>query len=287
MPCRVKRRQLWSHRILLEQAKHEFSSFVTLTYSDENLPPGGSLLVKDAQDWLKRLRRSVEPLKIRYFLVGEYGDETQRPHYHAALFGLPGCVFGYRIRALRTRCKCPSCDRIRSTWSKGGTDCAFLEPESAQYIAGYTTKKMTNKHDPYVIEWLNGRAPEFARMSLKPGIGAAAMEDVADLLTSDSGIIALENGNDVPFALQHGKKLKPLGRYLRNVLRKTLGSEKAFKAAGERAQALRLWQELQKDKALAKKEGKHVGEFREDRRLQKVLQVEHRLKIYSKKEGIS
>ena len=36
---------------------------------------------------MKRLRKKLHPLKIRFFHCGEYGDKTRRPHYHALIFG--------------------------------------------------------------------------------------------------------------------------------------------------------------------------------------------------------
>lgn len=92
---------------------------------------------------------------------------------------------------------------------------------SAQYVAGYVTKKMTAKDDPRLV----GRHPEFARMSLRPGIGAGMMSDVASTLMQFN----LEKTQpDVPSALRHGGRTFPLGRYLRRRLRKECGlDEKA------------------------------------------------------------
>lgn len=92
MPCRLNRRRLWTHRLLLEQLKHGDSCFLTLTYDEKHLPEGGSLVPKHAQDFLKRLRSKTN-LKLRYYLVGEYGEDTERPHYHVALFGYPNCAY--------------------------------------------------------------------------------------------------------------------------------------------------------------------------------------------------
>lgn len=59
-------------------------------------------------------------------------------------------------------------------------------------------------------------------MSLRPGIGANAMHDVASVLMQYS----LEEKGDVPAALRFGSRLMPLGRYLRNHLRMLVGHEK-------------------------------------------------------------
>lgn len=188
--------------MLLEQLKHNSSSFVTLTYNEKEIPDGATLYPKHTQDWLKRLRKSSQ-VKLRYFLVGEYGENTQRPHYHAALFGM-----GPEYTEI-----------IEQTWARGHVYVGDLTKDSAQYIAGYVTKKMTSPTDPR----LNGRYPEFARMSLRPGIGALAMEDIALILTTEHGVNTILETGDVPSVLRHGSKKWPLGRYLRRKLREQLG----------------------------------------------------------------
>lgn len=148
-------------------------------------------------------------------MVGEYGDEGGRPHYHLALFGYKGCEYGDSRLSPALSCKCASCVMVRVTWGKGNVHQGVIELKSAHYLAGYTVKRMTMVDDVR----LQGRAPEFARMSLRPGIGAVAMSDVAESYNR----YGLDTARDVAAALQHGKRLLPLGRYLRRVLRKKLG----------------------------------------------------------------
>lgn len=209
LPCRISRRRVWSHRMCLESLMHSDSAFVTLTYAPEHLPFKNSLVPKHAQDWVKRLRRRMEPRKIRFFLVGEYGDSSGRPHYHAAIFGLSPLQW----------------DLVQSSWGLGYTHVGDLSWDSAQYIAGYVTKKMTAKDDPR----LQGRHPEFARMSLRPGIGAHYMEEVAKTLQTEFGCDLVSSVGDVPSSLNHGVSSRPLGRYLRQQLRKRCGDEEVFK----------------------------------------------------------
>lgn len=190
--------------MFLESLCHDHSSFVTLTYSPENLPDGGTLVPKHAQDWLKRLRRAIHPAQVRFYLVGEYGDHTERPHYHAALFGLG-------VADLPV---------ISRSWGHGHTHVAELNTSTAAYVAGYVVKKMTSISDPR----LNGRHPEFARMSLKPGIGAPAMAVLARTYSENPHAAAeLEVLGDVPNQLKMGRNSIPLARYLRARLRKEIG----------------------------------------------------------------
>lgn len=206
---------------MLERLLHADSSFLTLTYSDENLPrlPSGlsTLEPRDVQLWLKRIRK-VSPVPLRFYLVGEYGDDTQRPHYHCALFGWPPCIHGNSSYSKERNSCCPFCDQVRDTWGLGQIFVGHLSIQSAQYVAGYVTKKMTDARDPR----LNGRHPEFCRMSLRPGIGHDALHEIASVMME----YALdERSDDVPSSLQHGKKLLPLGRYLRRRLRELLGRD--------------------------------------------------------------
>lgn len=222
LTCRVNRRRIWTHRIMLESLSHSASSFVTLTYSDANLPmkPSSnlpSLSAEHVSSWLKRLRDRVKPQKLRFFAVGEYGDQTERPHYHVALFGLSNCHWGgSRYGRLYADC-CRSCDLVRDSWGLGNVYLGTLTQDSAQYVAGYVVKKMTGKDDIR----LQGRDPEFCRMSRRPGIGANSTHDLAnDLLRVDFDDV------DVPVSISHGKKNLPLGRYLRGLLRERIGRSK-------------------------------------------------------------
>jgi len=200
---------------MLEAAHHTDNVFVTLTYDDDHLPEDGSLNPRDVQLFLKRLRVGIAPIKVRYFAVGEYGEQTGRPHYHMALFGYPGCLQGVSNWNKSGSC-CDPCNRLRQHWELGHTYSGVLTDDSAQYIAGYTVKKMTNPDD----ERLDGRHPEFARMSLKPAIGSDLLWDVASSLMQYD----LVQG-DVPAGLREGARIWPLGRTLRRKLRARVGMD--------------------------------------------------------------
>lgn len=209
---------------MLESYMHTDSSFATLTYTDKKLPLTSqglpTLVPKHSQDWLKRLRKETSPLRIRYYLCGEYGDINLRPHFHVILFGYPKCSMGrthYRRDGETITC-CDHCRLIASTWTHGRIDLIELSTATAQYCSGYVTKKLTRTDDPR----LNGRWPEFARMSNRPGIGKDAMWEIASTLMKFN----LEDTQaDVPSALRHGSRLLPLGRYLRKQLRLMTGKE--------------------------------------------------------------
>lgn len=210
MPCRVRKRQEWTHRIVLEAKTHVNNTFATLTYAEDK----SDLNPAELRDFLKRLRYFVAPTKIRFFAVGEYGDINDRPHYHLALFNYPNCEYGTSRYEKGYKDCCKHCDLIRKTWGLGHIYLGELNETSARYTAGYVTKKMTSPDDPR----LKGRHPEFARASNRPGIGANFIREIALAM----GVYA-EELPDVPFSIAHGERPLPLGRYLRNRLRKELG----------------------------------------------------------------
>lgn len=206
---------------MLEQQCHSDSCFVTLTYDDKHLPGGlenASLQRLDVTNWLKRLRHAIEPARIRYYGCGEYGDTTWRPHYHAAIFGYPNCQYGVSCYNERRKECCPACDLIRDTWGLGNVYVGSLEVKSAQYVASYVTKKMTHRTDPR----LKGRDPEFSFMSLRPGIGAQFVPEIASSLMEFN----LDTTQaDVPVSLRHGTRMLPLGRYMRRKIREQIGKD--------------------------------------------------------------
>lgn len=195
--------------MVLESLVHQESSFVTLTYAPENLPRDGSLVPSDLRNWLKRLRKSLYPTKVRFFACGEYGDQTERPHYHAALFGV-----GQFHESV-----------INKAWGLGFTMTAEFNQHTAQYIAGYVIKKMTQSDDFR----LKGRHPEFSRMSNRPGIGAPAMAVIAEQLFTPAGVAEFQRTGDVPRSLLIGGRQIPLGKYLRRVLRDAIGMDDSWK----------------------------------------------------------
>ena len=83
--CRLERSRQWAIRCLHEASLHERNAFITLTYDESNLPPGGSLVYRDFQLFMKRLRKVAG--KVTFYVGGEYGENLLRPHFHACIFG--------------------------------------------------------------------------------------------------------------------------------------------------------------------------------------------------------
>lgn len=204
-------RQSWSARIQLEAACHAYSAFVTLTYSPESLPDPPQLQPEDLQKFLKRLRRRLEPRRIRFFACGEYGSRSLRPHYHLVLFGVEANLELERI--------------VNESWNyvdresgirvnQGFTKVDPLSPARAAYVAKYVCKEVSG--DEKIPE---GWQKEFARMSNRGGIASSYVDQMAE---------AINRGNEkqlkagyplltdlVGGSMKIGPFFYPVARYLR------------------------------------------------------------------------
>lgn len=176
--CRLERSRQWAVRIMHEAGSCSDSWFLTLTYEDAHLPTGGSLRKSDLQKFWKRLRKAVAPERVRYFACGEYGTVSERPHYHACVFGPE---FADRSRwARRKEHTAFRSQTIEDAWTLGHSELGTLSFESAAYVARYCVKGSLGRKPPAVVDHFTGelaeREPEFAVMSRRPGIGHSWIE---------------------------------------------------------------------------------------------------------------
>lgn len=184
MGCRLDRSLQWATRIVHESKMWERNSFLTLTYDAENLPTNYSLDVRHTQLFMKRLRESL-PQKIRFFGCGEYGEKGGRPHYHIIIFNHD---FNDKILyTIKNGNKLYTSTTLTNLWQLGHATTGDVTPESAAYVARYTTKKYTGKlvaDHYYRLSPVDGQyysvKPEFGVMSRRPGIGATWLEKFRD-----------------------------------------------------------------------------------------------------------
>jgi len=231
--------------MLLELREHSENLFITLTYSDENLPAKSSLKKKHLQLFLKKLRKRLKS-KIRYFAVGEYGDRKGRPHYHLILFGNGeiGASGQMSIERKKGRTvKTLHNSFIDKSWEKGLIDVQILEngdqgKKAARYVAGYCLKKLTT--DESVSQVYPDRSPEFSIMSRgnpknKPpfdkGIGMASAQRIAtalrnyDISLSGTGRATQSDLTENIYMVRYDGKKWPIGRTLREKIINQLGGD--------------------------------------------------------------
>lgn len=180
--CRMARSSSWAVRIEHEASLHADNMFLTLTFDYDHLPDDYSVSVREVQLFLKRLRKSIEPKKIRYFAVGEYGEKNGRPHYHIIIFGhrFDDLVF---LRNTNQNHPCYISEKLSKLWPFGLHEIGTVTAASGGYVARYSLKKvggdMSFNHyerlHPVTGEIVNVH-PEFATMSTHPGIGAGWFE---------------------------------------------------------------------------------------------------------------
>nr|QJB19034.1 MAG: replication initiator protein [Microvirus sp.] len=173
--CRIDRTQSWAARCIHEAQFHEKSCFVTLTYADQNLPPGGTLVKKHFQDFMKRLRKN-SGIPVRYFHCGEYGENLSRPHYHAILFGID---FPDKIKHTQNSKGeiIYTSQLLERIWQHGFCTVGPVNYQTAAYTASYIMKKITGE---IAAAHYQGRQPEYVTMSLKPGLGTKFFEEFKD-----------------------------------------------------------------------------------------------------------
>lgn len=184
------------------------SSFVTLTYSPENLPPNGELVKSDFQKFFKRLRRKWPEKGLRYYMCGEYGSENLRPHYHSIVFGTdfrpwePLNLSPWNKEPYYTS---PS---LSERWGLGHVQVAPVTFESAAYVARYIMKKAYGQASPQVARTdlktgeLQELEPEYTKMSRFPPIGEKWLQKYhADVYPHDFCV------------LSDGRKVKPPKAY--------------------------------------------------------------------------
>lgn len=163
--CRLDHSRQWAIRCYHEAQMYDENSFLTLTYNDDNLPKDGSISKKELQNFMKRLRQKIEPVQVRFFGCGEYGEKYDRPHYHL-------CLFGYdfpdkEIHSTNFRRKSDPdilyiSEMLSEVWKKGFHTIGEVNLKTAGYAARYITKKHMGKLSNYVYD---GLEPEFALMS--------------------------------------------------------------------------------------------------------------------------
>lgn len=168
--CRLEYARQWAIRCVHEAKMYEENSFITLTYSDENLK-SPKLQYRDFQLFAMKLRSKIrydvrkkigkknwslltqaerkeiyDQHKIGIFVTGEYGDKTKRPHWHAI-------IFNWEPRDKKSKYTNHRGDRVFSSetlnalWSHGIAELGSVTFESAGYCARYAAKKLSHGRD--------------------------------------------------------------------------------------------------------------------------------------------
>lgn len=209
--CRLDKSRTWAARCMHEAQLHQDNSFLTLTLDDgyynriitvkdrfgkrrrttiirPNLTVGtegaATLNPDQLELFWKRLRKAG--FKTRYYAVGEYGDATGRPHYHAIAFGL--FFKDRKLYSSKDGIHLYTSKTLNEIWGHGNCWIGDVTFESCAYVARYVMKKLSGKAaEQYEFEGIH---PEFARMSRRPGIGSDWYDKYSsDLFPNDKCVI--------------------------------------------------------------------------------------------------
>ena len=181
--CLKRKRDEWVFRLQKEIGLSKYAYFVTLTYDDVHLSLTPSLnptlKKEDLQNFFKRLRK--KGYLCRYYAVGEYGGQTQRPHYHLILFTNS------------------EKDDVTRAWNFGLTHFGSVNPKSISYLVGYILKKQ-DLEDP-------DQLAEFSLMSKKPYLGYEYQRFRMDCDIDSPPVVRVYGGAIVPLPRIYRKKI--------------------------------------------------------------------------------
>lgn len=224
--CRLHYASEWATRCVHEtKVLPNPSSFITLTYSDENLR-SNKLQYVDFQLFAKRLRKRIfsdflksygknnwmllgkdekklvsKQFEIGYFVTGEYGDKKKRPHWHAI-------IFNWRPDDAKPKYKNSRGDQVWESetlsklWSHGTADFGSVTRESAGYVARYSAKKLGHSKE------FNGEYPPISKKSCKQAIGRSWLEKYFWTDCFLHGHIRTIDGTKIPIPRYYEKWLK-------------------------------------------------------------------------------
>ena len=210
--CQEAYSKEWAVRCLLEAQEHEHNYFITLTYDEYNIPRDDEIVdektgvIYENDNWMqghlvknhwrkfeKDLRRYWEyhynHTGIRFYACGEYGGQTQRPHYHAILMNFPIPLDKLKVHSMSNGNPIFECEIIEKIWGKGFISLAEVNWDTCAYVARYVMKKQKGKmtRERY---FETGKTPEFVLMSRRPGIAQAyAAKNLQNIYSNDEIII--------------------------------------------------------------------------------------------------
>lgn len=189
--CRLDWAGDWAARCEKESKLWERNCFITLTYSDDELPIGSTtrstVSKREFQLFMMRLREFYGP-GIRFFGSGEYGAKSDRAHYHALLFNhdFPDKRVWKSGRGNTLFVSA----QLEQLWPYGFSTIGSVSFASASYVARYITKKVTGA--PAAAAYAD-REPPFVLMSRRPGIGAGWFDKYKSDVYPSGKIIVGEN----------------------------------------------------------------------------------------------
>lgn len=193
----------------MEATTHGGGAFCTLTYNDDNIPirysiDGAAVPSLDKKGTLKFFNNAQSVFgAFRYYLVGEYGDTSRRPHYHAAIFPASTAQL---------------CQVLERWKNRGFYSYSEITPQRARYLARYTAKKLTCPKDYR----LDGREPEFRTSSRRPPLGSEFCDRIIEHYQTRKGAQFIAERGDVARTFRFDGSIYPIGDWALKKIRTEL-----------------------------------------------------------------
>lgn len=236
-----------------ERAEWELACFLTFTYNRENLPHPPTLIKRHMQLFFKKLRKHMwmadpDNCKIKYFMCGEYGGQTNRPHYHAI-------VFGVDFADKRPHKKGKRGDQLFTSrtlddlWGLGHCYIGRVTTQSAGYVARYSLKKVNGDRSDEHYTYVDPNTGEISilqkeYLAASQGIGLAHYEKHAQTMyVRDSCII---NGKQAPVPKYYDRKLGNDNPQLLEHLKEKRRKRAMLRAHDNTPQRLMIREEIKK-----------------------------------------
>lgn len=154
--CKKRRVDQWTFRLLQEQKVQDFCHFVTFTYDTRSVPiSSNGFMTLDRGEFprfMKRLRKLLPNVSIKYYYCGEYGTQRRRPHYHAIIFGVEDPELYHKAWSLGSN-------------SLGDVVIGTVTGDSIAYVMKYIDKGSFRP-----MHGRDDRVPEFSMMSKGLGL---------------------------------------------------------------------------------------------------------------------
>lgn len=222
IPCLMNKRAEWCFRLEQEHRVSKSAFFVTLTYDQKHLRTNYSLCKRDLQLYLKRVRKKYGngSSGIRYYVVGEYGSVSGRPHYHAIVFNSDE-------------------KSLRQSWIDvkgkpiGIVHIGRVTGASISYVTKYCIQK-----NGAVLK--DDQEKPFATMSRRYGIGGHYLSD---------NMVAWHRENDANYVVRPGGEKATLARFYKSKIwydaeaKLRIGRAALAHVNDQKVKACRYWQE--------------------------------------------
>lgn len=161
--CRDTKVKDWTIKLINESKYYKKACMITLTFDNKIILDTKSKAHKYGanigfiwnirnskeyfQKFMKRLRKALNPIKIKYFRIGEYGDAHKRPHYHCILLGTDFDFDRKEIEKSKSGYPQYMSDTLTNCWAIGRATISEINSHTIGYTAGYSLKKYKYTQD--------------------------------------------------------------------------------------------------------------------------------------------